>query len=54
MLKVKELPVADRPREKLILHGAQSLTDAELLAILLRTGKVGKSVITITKELILK
>lgn len=54
MLKVKELPVADRPREKLILHGTQSLTDAELLAVLLRTGKVGKSVITISQELLLK
>ncbi len=54
MLKVKELPIADRPREKLILHGAQSLTDAELIAILLRTGKVGKSVITISQELLLQ
>ena len=44
----------DRPREKLALRGAHSLTDAELLAILLRTGTKGKSVITIALELIKK
>ncbi len=49
---VKELPVDDRPREKLILRGAQSLSDAELVAILLRTGKKGKSVLEIARELI--
>ena len=51
-LKVKELPLDDRPREKLILRGAQNLSDAELVAILLRTGKKGKSVIEIARELI--
>jgi len=50
--KVKDLPADDRPREKLILRGAQSLTDAELIAILLRTGTKGKSVINIAYELI--
>ena len=49
---VKELPLDDRPREKLLLRGAQSLSDAELVAILLRTGKKGKSVIEIARELI--
>ncbi len=49
---VKELPPDDRPREKLILKGAQNLSDAELIAILLRTGKQGKSVIEIARELI--
>ena len=49
---VKELPFDDRPREKLLLRGAQSLSDAELVAILLRTGKKGKSVIEIARELI--
>ena len=49
---VKELPPDDRPREKLLLRGAQSLSDAELVAILLRTGKKGKSVIEIARELI--
>jgi len=54
ILKVKELPSDDRPREKLILRGVQNLSDAELIAILLRTGKKGKSVLQIAQELINK
>ena len=50
--KVKDLPLDDRPREKLLLRGAHNLSDAELIAILLRTGKKGKSVVTITQELL--
>ena len=42
----------DRPREKLILRGAQSLSDAELIAILLRTGVKGKSVVEVAQELV--
>ena len=49
---VKDLPLEDRPREKLTLRGPQNLSDAELLAILLRTGTKGKSVITIASEII--
>ena len=52
MLKVKDLPLDDRPREKLLLRGSQNLTDAELIAILLRTGKKGKSVIDLAREII--
>ncbi len=51
-MKVKELPIDDRPREKLILRGPQSLSDAELIAILLRTGTKGKSVIHLAQELV--
>lgn len=54
MAKVKDLPVDDRPREKLLLRGPQSLTDAELLAILLRAGTKGKSVIHIAQEIIVR
>jgi DNA repair protein RadC len=36
-------PVADRPRERLLAHGAAALRTAELLAILVRTGRVGES-----------
>ncbi|MEG8945756.1 RadC family protein [Rosettibacter firmus] len=54
MSRVKELPPDDRPREKLILRGAQSLSDAELIAILLRTGTKGKNVIQIAQSLISK
>jgi DNA repair protein RadC len=53
-MKVKELPLDDRPREKLLLRGSQSLSDAELISILLRTGKKGKTVIQIGQELISK
>ena len=49
---VKDLPLDDRPREKLTLRGAQNLSDAELIAILLRTGKKGKSVISVAQQLI--
>jgi len=52
MGSVKDLPLDDRPREKLLLRGSQSLTDAELLAILLRTGTKGKSVIQIAYDLV--
>jgi DNA repair protein RadC len=48
------LPSEDRPREKLKKLGAGSLTDAELIAIILRTGKKGKSVLTISHELVQK
>lgn len=51
-LTVKDLPLDDRPREKLLLRGSQSLSDAELVAILLRTGKKGKSVLEIAREII--
>jgi len=48
---VKDLPLDDRPREKLLMRGSQSLSDAELVAILLRTGKKGKSVLEIAREI---
>ena len=53
-MKVKDLPLDDRPREKLGLRGAHSLTDAELLAVLLRTGTKGKSVVSLSQEIISK
>ena len=48
------MPLDDRPREKLILRGVHNLTDAELIAILLRTGTKGKSVLSVAQELINK
>jgi DNA repair protein RadC len=51
-LTVKDLPLDDRPREKLLLRGAQNLSDAELIAILLRTGRKGKSVLEIARDII--
>ncbi len=40
---IKDWPEAERPREKLIGSGAETLTDGELLAILLRIGSAGQS-----------
>lgn len=54
MNRIKDIPSDDRPREKLTLRGPQSLTDAELLAILLRTGKKGKSVVAVAQDMITK
>lgn len=49
---MQEIPATERPREKLAKLGAASLTDAELLAIFLRTGRPGKSAIGLARELI--
>ena len=45
-------PKSEQPREKLRIHGAQALTDAELLAIFLRVGVKGKSAVTLAKDLL--
>lgn len=50
--KIKELPEDDRPREKAIAHGVQSLSESELLAILINTGTAKHSAIDIAKKLI--
>ncbi|MFN0214074.1 MAG: DNA repair protein RadC [Saprospiraceae bacterium] len=43
---------ADRPREKMILKGCQSLSDAELIAILLGSGSIGKSAVSLAQEIL--
>ena len=53
-LRIKDLPSEDRPRERLILQGAEALRNAELLAILLRTGLKGHSAIQIAEALLAK
>ena len=45
-------PVTERPRERLLANGAATLTDAELVAVLLRTGLRGKSAVDLARELI--
>jgi len=50
--KIKDLPEFERPREKLLKYGADKLSDAELLAILLRTGTREKSVIELAEEIL--
>jgi DNA repair protein RadC len=54
MTKIKDLPKHKRPREKLSEKGAENLSDAELLAILIRTGRAGKSALDIAKETLKK
>ncbi len=49
---IKNLPEDERPREKLLKYGADKLSDAELLAILLRTGTKGKSAIEMAEEIL--
>jgi DNA repair protein RadC len=50
--KIRELPAEDRPREKLLARGANALTNAELIAILLRTGYSGRNVVDVAKDLL--
>lgn len=49
---LKDLPPDARPREKLLARGAAALGDAELLALLLRTGMAGKNVLSLAQELL--
>jgi len=51
---IKELPVNERPRERLEKFGADSLSDAELLAIILRTGASKLSAIDLARHLLKK
>jgi len=49
---VRDLPLEERPREKLLRDGAGALSNAELLAILLRSGTAKKSVLRIAEEIL--
>lgn len=49
---IKNWRLEDRPREKMLLRGTSALTDAELLAILLRTGSNEKSALDLARELL--
>ena len=51
-MTIKDLPAALRPREKLLAHGAASLRDEELLALLLRTGVAGTGVLQLAAQLL--
>jgi DNA repair protein RadC len=51
-MPLKDLPADARPREKLLARGAGALSDAELLALLLRTGIKGKGVLQLADELL--
>jgi DNA repair protein RadC len=49
---IRDLPTDERPRERLRLHGAGSLSNAELLSILLGSGTLGKNAIQLARELL--
>ena len=51
-MQLKKLPDKQRPREKLLSNGSSQLTDAELLAIFLRTGLPGTNVLDLSKQLL--
>lgn len=49
---IRDMPTSDRPRERLRSHGAEHLSNPELLAILLRTGIEGENAVTLASRLI--
>ena len=51
-MAINQWPAAERPREKLLQRGASALSDAELLAIFLRTGVRGRSAIELARDLL--
>jgi DNA repair protein RadC len=51
-LRVKDLPLSERPRERLVAHGAENLSNADLVAILLRTGRRGQSVVALAEQVL--
>ncbi len=51
-MSIKEWPEEERPREKLLRRGAATLSDAELLAIFLRTGVSGLSAVDLSRQLL--
>jgi DNA repair protein RadC len=51
-MTIKDWPRDERPREKLLQRGAGTLSDAELLAIFLRTGTPGKSAVDLARDLL--
>ena len=53
-LRLKDQPVSERPRERLVALGADCLSHAELIAILLRTGLKGANALEVAKQLVQK
>lgn len=51
-MPITDWPKEERPREKLLLRGPEALSDAELLAIFLRTGVRGKTAVDLARELL--
>ena len=53
-IRVNDIPLNERPVEKLLQFGVESLSNEELLAILLRTGTKGENVIALSKRLLIE
>lgn len=53
-MRINHWPLAERPREKILNIGAKHLTDAELLAIFIRTGIRGKTALDLARELLIE
>jgi DNA repair protein RadC len=51
-MAISDWPEAERPRERLLAQGAAALSDAELLAVILRTGIHGKSAVELGRDLL--
>ncbi len=51
-MKIKDLPKQNRPRERFLKYGPETLSDAELFAIILRTGTVNENVVDVSNRLI--
>ena len=51
-MSITDWPEGERPRERLLAHGPEALSDAELLAIYLRVGVRGKSAVDLGRELL--
>jgi DNA repair protein RadC len=51
-MAISDWPLTERPRERLLAKGAETLSDAELLAVLLRTGVRGMSAVELARELL--
>ena len=51
-IKIKELPISERPYEKLELYGEKALSDAELLAIIIKTGTKNETSVELAKRIL--
>lgn len=51
-MKINEIPSSERPYEKLQMYGAQTLSNAELLAIVIKTGKKGQTAIEVAQKML--
>ena len=51
-IKMKEMPISERPYEKLKMYGAETLTNSELLAIIIKNGTKEKTSLDLAKEVL--